>query len=101
MLRFLSTPSLWTELTRLVRRTKKVRAAIAYMSSGAAKQLPLKKGDALLVDLSLRAVRQGVSNPFEVQKLRRKGVEVFTHDRVHAKFVTGGGWLLVVPLTLP
>ncbi|MDF3069417.1 MAG: hypothetical protein K0R38_5018 [Polyangiaceae bacterium] len=92
--RFLFNESLWTELAERIPKARNVRAAIAYLGSGAGALLPLKKGDHLLVDMSLRSVRAGSTDPKEVRKLLRRGVQVFTRNSLHAKFVVVGSVLI-------
>ncbi|MDB4946677.1 MAG: hypothetical protein JWP97_6211 [Labilithrix sp.] len=85
--RFLFKAQLWDELAARIPRAKKVRAAIAYLGTGGSKLLPLRAGDELVVDMSLRAVRSGVTNPSEVKKLLRRKVKVFSRETLHAKFL--------------
>lgn len=84
---FLFNAALWAELDERVRKAKRVEAAIAYLGSGGAKLLPLRNGDRLVVDLILRSVRAGSTDPREVKKLLRRGVEVFSRASLHAKFL--------------
>lgn len=84
--RFLFNESLWSELTERVAKAKRTFAAVAYLGAGASKLVRLKKGDKLVVDMSLKAVRSGTTDPREVKKLLDKGVEVFSRAGLHAKF---------------
>ena len=84
--RFLFNEMLWDELAARIPKAKSVRAAVAYLGTGASGLLPLRKGDRLVVDMSLRAVRSGTTDPREVQKFLRRGVEVFSRGSLHAKF---------------
>lgn len=84
--RFLVNQSLWSELQALTQRRGRVRAAVAYFGAGGAKLLPLKPGDELLTDMSLRTVRQGATDPREIRKLIRRGVRVWTRGGLHSKF---------------
>jgi PLD-like domain len=64
--------------------------AVAYFGSGAAKKLPLKAGSTLVVNMSDNAVKTGLTNPTEILKLVRRGVEVHSVENLHAKvFVIG------------
>lgn len=93
--RFLSGRAVWAELKqRSAKATSKVQAAVAYFGKDGAKQLALKAGDRLLVDMSLLAVRQGVTDPREIKKLMRKKVQVFSRERLHAKFYLIDGVLI-------
>jgi hypothetical protein len=85
--RFLFNDTLWDELGRRVAKAKNVAAAVAYLGSGASDLLPLRRGHRLVVDMSLRAVRAGSTDPKEVRKLLRRGVHVFTRASLHAKFL--------------
>lgn len=84
--RFLFSAGLWEELSTRVPKAKKVRAAVAYFGTGGAALLPLKKGDTLVVDMSLGRVRAGATDPKEIKKLLLRGVRVFTRASLHAKF---------------
>lgn len=84
---FLFNATLWSEIATRVQAAKTVGAAVAYLGSGGAKLLPLRRGDRLVVDMSLRSVRAGSTDPREVRKLLRKGVEVFSRASLHAKFL--------------
>jgi hypothetical protein len=95
MTRFLSNDSLWSELTDEVKKAKKVKAAVAYLGSGGADLLPLKKGDILVVNLGLQTVKQGATSPKEIQRLVKRGVVVFTRSTLHAKFFICDKTLLV------
>ena len=64
-----------------------MRAAIAYFGGSGAKLLLLKKGDSIVLDMSIGAVRQGVTNPRAVRTLIGRGVKVFTRNSLHAKFL--------------
>jgi hypothetical protein len=84
--RFLSNDSLWSELRERLKAAKSCKVAVAFLGTGGADLLPLKKGDALVVDLGIETVRQGLTSPKEVQRLIRRGVRVFTRSTLHAKF---------------
>ena len=85
--RFLSNDELWGEITSRVSKAKRVHAAVAYLGKNGSQLVPLKKGDRLIVDMSIGAVRQGVTNPREVQKFVKRGVHVFSRNALHAKFM--------------
>lgn len=84
--RFLFNETLWAELEARIPKARVTRAAVAYVGSGAGGLLPLKKGDKLVVDMSLKAVRSGTTDPREVKRLLRRGVQVFSRGSLHAKF---------------
>ncbi|OGW36495.1 MAG: hypothetical protein A2Y97_14035, partial [Nitrospirae bacterium RBG_13_39_12] len=85
--RFLFNNELWDEITVRVNKAKRVNAAVAYLSKTGSELLPLKKGDRLVLDMSIAAVRQGVTDPREVQKFIDRGVHVFSRNSLHAKFL--------------
>lgn len=66
---------------------KKSRAdvAVAYVGQGGARLLPLRTGSKLVVDASEAAVRSGQTDPRELLKYFRMGVELFSKPRLHAK----------------
>jgi hypothetical protein len=84
--RFLFNADLWAELRARIPKANRVQAAVAYLGAGASTLLPLRKGDRLVVDMSLRSVRAGTTDPREVKRLLRRGVEVFSRETLHAKF---------------
>jgi hypothetical protein len=73
--------------SRIAAACKKSRAdvAVAYVGQGATRLLPLRSGSKLVVDASEAAVRSGQTDPRELLKYFRKGVEVFSQPRLHAK----------------
>ena len=85
--RFVANRELWNALREHVRKDKGVHAAIAYFGKNGAKLFPLKAGDTIVADVSLGAVRQGVTNPSELRILMKRGVVIFTRERLHAKFI--------------
>ncbi|MGC3998048.1 MAG: hypothetical protein QM767_11375 [Anaeromyxobacter sp.] len=58
---------------------------MAYIGKGATRLLPLRAGSKLVVDASEAAVRSGQTDPRELLKFFRKGVDVFSQPRLHAK----------------
>jgi PLD-like domain len=84
---FLDRDQYWKEISSRVPPAKKVVAAVAYLGIGGSDYLPLRAGDELVVDLSLGAVKQGVTDPREIEKLIKRGVEVYTRSTLHAKVV--------------
>jgi hypothetical protein len=84
---FLSNELLWQHIPARIKAARHVDAAIAYLGQGGAKLLPLRKGDRLVVDMSLASVTAGATDPREVQKLIRRGVQAFTRRNLHAKLL--------------
>jgi PLD-like domain len=85
--RFLDREQYWWEISTRVPSAKRVRAAVAYLGKGGSEYLPLRAGDQLVVDLSLGTVKQGATDPREIKKLIKRGVDVFTRRDLHAKVV--------------
>lgn len=92
---FVYNDRLWEEARRLVRTGKHVVAAVAFLGQRGAALLPFRKGQHLVLDLSLPRVRAGLSDPREVEKLQRQGVEIFSHPNLHAKVIASTTELLV------
>jgi len=92
--RFLKNAQLWSTLRDHVVKNHGVRAVVAYFARNGANLLPLKRGDTLIVDLSIGAVRQGVTDPRAVRTLMRRGVAVFSRPSLHAKFLIAGKTLI-------
>lgn len=92
--RFIAARDVWRVVTETVRQSKRTLAAIAYLGRGGGKMLPLRKGDTLVVDMSLGTVAHGATDPHEVAKLMRKGVLVCSRPGLHAKFVVTPHWLV-------
>src|SRR5437879_12119510 len=99
--RFIANRELWDTIRERIRVTKGVRAAVAYFGRNGAKLLPLKNGDSIVVDMSLGAVRQGVTDPRAVRTLRRRGVAVFSRPSLHAKFVLADRTFIARPANAP
>jgi phosphatidylserine/phosphatidylglycerophosphate/cardiolipin synthase-like enzyme len=91
---FLSNETLWQTLRALIKAARHVDAAIAYFGQGGARLLPLQRGDRLIVDLSPATVEAGGTDPREIEKLMRRGVQVFTRRHLHAKTVIADNHVL-------
>ncbi len=92
---FVSGAQVWQEITKRVRQAKRVHAAVAYVGEAGSRLLPLRRGDQLVVDLSLPSVRAGVTNPFVIERFMRKGVIVASRPGLHAKIVVADGTAIV------
>ncbi len=92
--RFIANDDLWSEIQKQVNKAKNVMVAVAYFGQGASTLLPLKKNHKLVVDLSLRAVTEGITDPREVKKLIKKGVQVYTRGSLHAKIIIADNTLI-------
>lgn len=84
---FLTNEDLWRTLQSRLKAARHVEAAIAYFGKNGAKLLPLRRGDRLIVDMSLSIVEAGGTDPREIEKLLDRGVQVFTRRNLHAKVV--------------
>jgi hypothetical protein len=84
---FLSNETLWQTISARIKAASHVDAAIAYFGQGGAKLLALRSGHRLVVDMSPPTVRAGGTDPREVEKLIRRGVQAFTRRNLHAKIV--------------
>jgi hypothetical protein len=84
---FLAGNEVWKYLSPRIRAARRVHAAIAYLGKGATRWAPLRRGHVLVVDMSLKACKQGVTDPREIRKLIRRKVQVFSRANLHAKVV--------------
>lgn len=89
-------PDVWSELSPQLRRARgRRRAAIAYVSSAAYDLLGLKAGDQIIVNAGTRALRAGATDPSVLRRWVQEGVEVLSHDTLHAKVVVFRGLAVV------
>ena len=93
--RFLINEVLWQAISARIKAPKRIDAGIAYFGQGGAKLLPLRSGDRLVVDMSLTTVKAGGTDPREVEKLIRHGVQAFTRRNLHAKIVVADRSVIV------
>lgn len=91
---FLSNEELWRTLLAKLKSSRHVDAAIAYIGQDGAILFPLRRGDRLVVDMSLPTVRAGATDPREVEKLVLRGVECFTRRNLHSKLVVGNSFVI-------
>ena len=91
----LLTDDIWRRISKLARRCKKARVAVAYLAKHGAQRLPLREGSLLVVDFSTHAVASGQTDPREILKLIRNGVEVHSVENLHAKVFALGDRLIV------
>lgn len=76
---------LWPTITTLARKSKNNHIAVAYLGQGANELLPLRRGNSLVIDMSEGTVKNGQTDPKEVEKYLKKGVSVYTCQNLHAK----------------
>jgi hypothetical protein len=81
----------WATLTSAAKRSSgQSYIAVAYFGKGAARLLPLTRGSYLVVDASDMAVKSGQTCPASLRVLLKKGVRIYSSERLHAKvFVFG------------
>ena len=96
MTSFLTSKQIWEEIEQRTKKSKRIYAAVAYIGIRGSSLLHLKKGDKLVCDMSLTAVKQGITNPFEIQNFIKRGVEVFSRDNLHAKMIVFNDATLIV-----
>lgn len=84
---FLINEDIWGTIPKIIKASKHTDVVVAYLGTDGSKLLPLKKGDRLVVDMSISTVIAGATNPNEVKKLIKRGVHVFTRRNLHAKIV--------------
>ncbi len=92
---FLINESIWQAMSELMKSAKHVDAVIAYFGDSGARLLPLQEGHRLVVDMSQSAVKAGSTDPFEIEKLMKRDVLVFTRRNLHAKIVIADDTVLV------
>lgn len=78
------TEDVWPTITALCRKGRG-HVAVAFLGAGSYDLLPLSEGSILVVNASLDAVRQGLTNPSELIKFVKKKVKVHTAQDLHAK----------------
>jgi len=93
--RFVSNAELWEEIQHRVAKASRVMAAVAFLGDKGADLLRLKRGSCLVVDMSINTVRTGMTDPYEVRKLIKRGVQVFSRSSLHAKFILADRALIV------
>jgi len=76
---------LWPTIAELAAKSRHKQVAVAYLGRGAHEILRLGKGDSLVVDMSEGAVKNGSTDPREVEWYVKKGVDVYTFQDLHAK----------------
>ena len=91
---FLSNDTLWDALSARIKGAHHVEAAFAFLGEGGSRLLPFSRGHRLIVDMSLPTVRSGGTDPSEIEKLIKRGVNVFTRRNLHAKVVVADNWVI-------
>jgi hypothetical protein len=75
----------WAAIKRVARDKGRHWVTVPYVSPGAAKRLPLKSGDVLITRFDDAAIKAGQTDPTEIARYIRKGVEVHNEPWLHAK----------------
>jgi hypothetical protein len=95
VLRFHS-DDLWERITKLsLGKNGPISAAVPFLGVGAAKQLPLQRGDTLITRFDDGAIEAGLVHPGEVVKYIKRGVEVHSVANLHAKVFVFRGRAIV------
>lgn len=82
----LVTTNVWSHISAAAKSTKKPsHVAVAYFSSRGPHLLPLLKGSALVADVSIPTVAQGSTSPAALNKLLKRGVDIYSVQYLHAK----------------
>lgn len=84
---FLTNEGIWKTIPEIIKASKHTDVAVAYLGTDGSKLLPLKKGDRLVVDMSIATIKAGATNPSEVEKLIKRGIQVFSRRNLHAKII--------------
>ncbi|NBQ15425.1 MAG: hypothetical protein EBU31_12685 [Proteobacteria bacterium] len=81
----------WAQLSRAARSCRShAFVAVPYVSQAGDRMLPLRPGSVLLVDASEATVRSGATCPKTLQRLRAKGIRIFSNPALHAKVYVFG-----------
>ena len=82
MLQFLGNDDTWRTLRSISQhRNGPLYVAVPFLGDGAGKLLHLKRGDVLVVALTITNSRNGSVCPEEIKRLQAKGVKVFSSPR--------------------
>src|SRR6266852_1676132 len=82
----LLTPRVWKDITYAAAKCKlAAHVAVAYFSDRGDRLLPLPKGSSLVVDASISTLAVGSTCPAALERLRKKGVDIYSAKDLHAK----------------
>lgn len=85
MLTLLS-PRVWDEITSAASNCKMpAHVAVAYFGAHGDRMLPLPRGSRLVVDATIPTLVAGSTCPGALERLHRKGVEIYSAQFLHAK----------------
>lgn len=94
MLRFHSEEA-WKRITSMATKASRRLVAVPFLTSGAAKRLPLVRGDLLITRFDDLAIKTGQIDPREIVKYLRRRVEIHAVANLHAKVFVLGNRALV------
>jgi hypothetical protein len=80
----LLTRDIWPRITKLC-ASGRAHVAVAFLGTSGRKLLPLRAGSVLVVGAGERCIKQGQTNPTELLKFVRAGVDVHSAADLHAK----------------
>jgi hypothetical protein len=96
MLQFLGSGDTWRTLRSISRhRNCPLWVAAPFLGDGGGKLLYLKRGDILVVALTIGNARNGSVCPDEIKRLQKNGVQVFLAPNLHAKVLLCGSKAVV------
>jgi len=82
----LLTSDVWINISRESARSKRPsHVAVAYFGQKGDTLLQLRPGSALVVDATIPTVSAGATSPAALERLRKKGVNVYSAEALHAK----------------
>lgn len=76
--------NMWSEIRKRARASSSRKAAIAYVTRDL---IGFKKGDVLILDASVRAVRNAETDARLLMELHKRGVRLYACDDLHAKIL--------------
>lgn len=94
MIKFLS-DNTWDTLKGISEKAKNIKIAVAYFGRGAADIINFKKGDTLIVAMHLNNIKAGQVDPFEIEKLFMRGVNIYNLPNLHSKIFIFDNQLIV------
>jgi len=75
----------WSSIKNVTHDKGQHWVAVPYVSPGAYKRLPLRRGDVLITRFDDAAIKAGQTDPTEIARYIRNGVEVHSEPYLHAK----------------
>src|ERR1700692_3972418 len=79
-------PRVWKDIATAAAECKKpAHVAVAYFAEKGDRLLPLPTGSSLAIDASIPTLAAGSTCPAALERLRKKGVDVYSVQHLHAK----------------